>query len=280
MSENTNATRDEIVDGFADILGRYKKSEWRWLRGSPSELDSEGNTAACTFAQAIAVEFGIYSVKYHIAIRNFGQYLFDNQFVPFHIHDIEGEVIDHWNRSCKNADEAVFVVQDFAFYLKRYGLYKPMRVVRPAIDDPVNSVSVLDGGRLMASGKHFCVAPAIVPSQVDDAWNRYLENEHNLTATDTPPYQHIGPLEEDSQHDDQWDHDHYDKGDWVTDTYRECIGKLEEIFQGGAKEDIDKVVRFFDGVSLYIDKTSKNLLPNINLNDQLTIEGWKDIIDQ
>ena len=51
------------------------------------------------------------------------------------------------------------------------------KLVRPAHDDPHHSVDLFDADRRNRWGGLFCVAPAILPSQVEAAWRDYLARE-------------------------------------------------------------------------------------------------------
>lgn len=46
--------------------------------------------------------------------------------------------------------------------------------VKPAHDDPDNSVDLFDGDRKNKFGEMFCVAPAILYCQVEEYWEDYL----------------------------------------------------------------------------------------------------------
>ena len=48
------------------------------------------------------------------------------------------------------------------------------KVVKTAYCDPDNSVDLFDGDRVNEFGHIFCVAPAILRSEVDSIWKRYV----------------------------------------------------------------------------------------------------------
>jgi hypothetical protein len=52
--------------------------------------------------------------------------------------------------------------------------YIPKKVVRPATEDQINSVSLFDANSKNRWGEMLCVAAAILPRQVDEHWNAYL----------------------------------------------------------------------------------------------------------
>ena len=47
------------------------------------------------------------------------------------------------------------------------------KIVKPAYDDPNNSVDLFDGDRMNQWGEIFCIAPAILRSEIDFCWKRY-----------------------------------------------------------------------------------------------------------
>lgn len=49
------------------------------------------------------------------------------------------------------------------------------QLIKPAHDDSSNSVDLFDADRMNDFGDMYCVAPAILRSQVNDHWNRYVE---------------------------------------------------------------------------------------------------------
>ena len=49
-----------------------------------------------------------------------------------------------------------------------------VKMVRPAHADPVNSVDLFDRTREGYFGGAYCVAAAILPSEVDEHWSRYI----------------------------------------------------------------------------------------------------------
>jgi hypothetical protein len=51
------------------------------------------------------------------------------------------------------------------------------KIVKPAFDDPQNSVDLFDGDRRNEFGEMYCVAPAILYCQVNDEWSRYVRQE-------------------------------------------------------------------------------------------------------
>ena len=52
----------------------------------------------------------------------------------------------------------------------------PRKGVRPAAMDPLNSVSVFDISRRNQFGGVYCVAAAVLPSEVDREWKNYLNH--------------------------------------------------------------------------------------------------------
>lgn len=53
---------------------------------------------------------------------------------------------------------------------------KTMRkVIKPAYMDPKNSVDLFDGDRLNQWGTMYCIAPAILSSEVAEYWKEYVE---------------------------------------------------------------------------------------------------------
>lgn len=53
------------------------------------------------------------------------------------------------------------------------------KLVMPAHDDPHHSVDLFDADRRNQFGETYCIAPAILPSQVAQEWDRYQEEEIN-----------------------------------------------------------------------------------------------------
>jgi hypothetical protein len=51
------------------------------------------------------------------------------------------------------------------------------KVVKPAYEDPENSVDLFDGDRKNKFGETYCVAPAILPREVSWFWNRYQKTQ-------------------------------------------------------------------------------------------------------
>ena len=51
------------------------------------------------------------------------------------------------------------------------------KIVKPAYGDPNHSVDLLDGDRKNKWGEMYCIAPAILPYQVTDEWERYCRQE-------------------------------------------------------------------------------------------------------
>ena len=52
--------------------------------------------------------------------------------------------------------------------------YTPTPLVRPAYLDPEHSVDLFDANRLNDDDEMYCVAPAILPAQVDQYWELYV----------------------------------------------------------------------------------------------------------
>ena len=53
----------------------------------------------------------------------------------------------------------------------------PRKLVKPAHDDPNNSVDLFDADRRNEFGEMYCVAPAILHQQVNNYWIGYLKNK-------------------------------------------------------------------------------------------------------
>ena len=51
------------------------------------------------------------------------------------------------------------------------------KLVKPAYMDPHNSVDLMDADRTNDFSEMFCVAPAILWSQVEWEWKRYVQEE-------------------------------------------------------------------------------------------------------
>jgi len=49
------------------------------------------------------------------------------------------------------------------------------KIIKPAYEDPDNSVDLFDADRLNEWGEMYCVAPSILPVQVEQAWDQYAE---------------------------------------------------------------------------------------------------------
>ena len=49
------------------------------------------------------------------------------------------------------------------------------KMVRAAREDQTYSVDLFDAERMNHWGEPYCVAPAILPSQVEQAWEDYLQ---------------------------------------------------------------------------------------------------------
>ena len=56
------------------------------------------------------------------------------------------------------------------------------KIVKPAYLDPEYSVDVFDADYRNEFGGLYCVAPAILSSQVDETWNEYVEWRATLEA--------------------------------------------------------------------------------------------------
>jgi len=70
------------------------------------------------------------------------------------------------------------------------------QLILPAFDDPENSVDVFDIDRQNDRfGGHYCVAPAILRSQVKDYWNMYIDSQREKAPANTP----WGPLQSQSE---------------------------------------------------------------------------------
>ena len=51
------------------------------------------------------------------------------------------------------------------------------QLIKPAHGDPHNSVDLFDANRKNDLGEMFCVAPAILPFEVNRYWQHYKETE-------------------------------------------------------------------------------------------------------
>jgi hypothetical protein len=54
------------------------------------------------------------------------------------------------------------------------------RVIKPAYEDPHNSVDVFDKDRVNDFGDMYCVAPAVLPEQANEEWGRYLKETEDV----------------------------------------------------------------------------------------------------
>ncbi len=52
--------------------------------------------------------------------------------------------------------------------------------IRPAYEDSINSVDLFDIHRSNESNEMFCVAAAILPSQVDYEWENYVTHQKRM----------------------------------------------------------------------------------------------------
>ena len=59
---------------------------------------------------------------------------------------------------------------------------KSIKTVKPAYEDPDNSVDLFDANRTNEFGQMYCVAPAILYRQVDEYWADYLKELEFETA--------------------------------------------------------------------------------------------------
>ena len=55
------------------------------------------------------------------------------------------------------------------------------KLIKPAYDDPHNSVDLFDADRRNDFGEMYCVAPAILYSQVKEEWARYVKHQEGDT---------------------------------------------------------------------------------------------------
>jgi hypothetical protein len=51
----------------------------------------------------------------------------------------------------------------------------PKKLVKPSSFDPENSVSLFDANRENDFGEMYCVAPGILPGEVELYWQEYLD---------------------------------------------------------------------------------------------------------
>ncbi len=49
------------------------------------------------------------------------------------------------------------------------------KLIKPAYDDPHNSIDLFDADRKNEFGEMYCVRPAILYSQADEYWTDYLK---------------------------------------------------------------------------------------------------------
>jgi hypothetical protein len=72
---------------------------------------------------------------------------------------------------------------------------KPLKVVKPALEDPEHSVDLFDASRKNHWGEMFCISAAILFEQVDESWERYItigglrdEHDYKIHIGDTVVY--------------------------------------------------------------------------------------------
>lgn len=53
----------------------------------------------------------------------------------------------------------------------------PRKIVKPAYEDPNNSVDLFDASRENDFGEMYCVAPGILYEQIAEEWQRYLSQK-------------------------------------------------------------------------------------------------------
>lgn len=58
--------------------------------------------------------------------------------------------------------------------------------VEPAHEDPENSVDLFDAKRRNENGELFCVAAAILPSQIEKEWSNYVQAVYERSDEDLP----------------------------------------------------------------------------------------------
>lgn len=51
------------------------------------------------------------------------------------------------------------------------------KIIKPAFEDPCNSVDLFDSDRENDFGEMFCIAPSILSSQIDFEWKQYVDNQ-------------------------------------------------------------------------------------------------------
>lgn len=56
----------------------------------------------------------------------------------------------------------------------------PQKLVKPALMDPIHSVSVFDAARLNEFGELYCVGAAISQDEIDWYWDNYLQQEFGI----------------------------------------------------------------------------------------------------
>ena len=85
--------------------------------------------------------------------------------------------------ACPTFNQARAIARDphttLYYYARNRGAlmfkYQPLKLVRPAFLDAEHSVDLFDGNRLNDDGEMYCIAPAILPEQVDQYWELYLK---------------------------------------------------------------------------------------------------------
>lgn len=51
------------------------------------------------------------------------------------------------------------------------------KLIKPAYEDPHNSIDLFDADRKNEFGEMYCISPAILPQQVNAYWIGYLKNK-------------------------------------------------------------------------------------------------------
>lgn len=54
------------------------------------------------------------------------------------------------------------------------------KLIKPAHDDPDCSVDLFDADRQNPQGGLYCIAPAILLCEVEETWQRYVEENESL----------------------------------------------------------------------------------------------------
>ena len=96
----------------------------------------------------------------------------------------EKEELDQWTidrlynllgTSILNAKSAMAKLSPHTTYFKDSLAENAKKDVRISINDPNNSISLFDLNRKNIYGEDYCVAPDILEKQIDEYWDRYMQ---------------------------------------------------------------------------------------------------------